>query len=170
MSLQLIIIDGQNGAGKSTTAQLLHARLPRTALVAFDKIKRLLSDFAANEADHRLANDVVRAMTKEYLDHGINVIIESYIPTPEVAELYASLAAGGARLHCYELEASFATRMSRIEARPLAEGAKKKITPEKLELYDRGFVSNKLAGLRVITTEGRTPEEVVGEILGDLTA
>ena len=36
----LIIIDGLNGAGKSTVAQFVGSKLKRTALISYDRMKK----------------------------------------------------------------------------------------------------------------------------------
>ena len=166
---RLIIIDGLNGAGKSTVAKLLHAKLKRTALISYDKIKRLISDFTPNEEYHAIANYVVRAMAKEYLVAGVDTIIESYIPTVAIANRYLGLARRkNVQLFYYQLEAPLHVRAERIRQRPLVEGAKKKMTLEHIKKNDDFYLSNKYNRAKVIKTHNLTPDQVTRIILKDV--
>jgi predicted kinase len=166
----LIIIDGLNGAGKSTVAKILHSKLPRTALLSYDRIKRLISDFTPNDEYHALANLVVKAMAKEYLDHDVDVVIESYIPNEDIARRYTELARQkGVELRYFQLEAPVDVRAARIKQRPLAEGAKKKLTLERLKINDAIYFEQKFKNAKVIETHHLTPEAVVKRILKELS-
>jgi cytidylate kinase len=165
----LIIIDGLNGAGKTTVAKLLGSKLKRTALISYDRTKRLITDFTPNDEYHALTNYVVRAMAKEYFDHDISVIIESYIPTVEIAKRYTDLAKRkDVKMYYYQLEAPLDVRFQRIQQRPLAEGAKKKMTVKHVKRNDTFYLENKFGKAKVIETNNLTPEQIVKIILKDL--
>lgn len=165
----IIIIDGLNGAGKSTVAKMLSSKLKRTALISYDSIKRLMSDFTPNEEYHRIANHVVRSMAKEYLRHGVNVIIETYIPSRKIAMMYTGLARrSDVTLHHFKLEAPLDVRYERILQRPLVPGVKKKQSKEKVAVNDEQYFLNNTSRATVIETNVRTPEQVARIILKEL--
>lgn len=72
----LLIIDGPSGVGKTTAAQVIHERFPRTALLGIDRIKWSISKFKRSEHNNGIVHQVVLAMTKEFLRQSINVIID----------------------------------------------------------------------------------------------
>jgi cytidylate kinase len=110
-------------------------------------------------------------MAKEYIDHGINVIIESYIPTEQIANRYLSLAKRkDVKLFYYQLEAPLRIRAKRIKQRPLAEGAKKKMTLEHIQRNDKFYLANKYSKALVIQTHNLTPVQVVRLILKDIAS
>jgi predicted ABC-type ATPase len=168
MKLNLIIIDGLNGAGKTTVAHLLSSKLKRTALISYDKTKRLISDFTPNDEYHVLANNVVKAMAKEYFKYKVNVIIESYIPTKEIAKRYLVLARSKyINLYYYQLEAPLHVRAKRIKQRPLVQGGKK-MTIKHIQRNDSFYLENKYNKAKVIQTDSLSPEKIVKIILNDL--
>lgn len=161
----LIIIDGLNGAGKSTVARMLVSILKRTALISYDTIKRLIGDFTPNEEYHRIANHVVRAMAKEYFDNYVNVIIESYVPTKEIARIYTGLARRkDVRLSYFQLEAPLKVRYKRILQRPLVAGAKK-MSMEQVAKNDTVYFQNRFAKATIIETSSLKPEQIAKIIL-----
>ena len=167
----LIIIDGLNGAGKSTVAKLLVSKLKRTALISYDATKRLIGDFTPNEEYHRIANLVVRAMAREYFDHDVSVVIESYVPTKEIAGIYTGLAKRkDVRLHYFQLEAPLEIRYKRILQRPLVTGAKKKMSIEQVAKNDEVYFQSKFPKAKVIETHALKPERIVKILLKEIKA
>ncbi|MBP9864417.1 AAA family ATPase [Patescibacteria group bacterium] len=165
----LIIIDGLNGAGKSTVAKLLASKLKRTALISYDATKRLIGDFTPNEEYHRITNYIVRSMAKEYFDHDINVIIESYVPTKEIAQIYTGLAKRkDVKLYYFQLEAPLEIRHQRILQRPLVVGAKKKMSIEQVTKNDAVYFQHKFPKARVIETHVLKPERIVKLLLNEI--
>lgn len=79
-------------AGKTTTARLLGERLPRTALIGMDRVKRFLSDFERWETDNGIAKDIVFGMTETYFKHDISVIIDQPFANDAAIIPYADLA------------------------------------------------------------------------------
>lgn len=165
----LIIIDGLNGAGKSTVAKLLASTLKRTALISYDAIKRLIGDFTPNEEYHRIANHVVRTMAKEYFDHDINVIIESYMPTREISQMYTGLAKRkDVNLFYFQLEAPLEVRYKRILQRPLVAGVKKKMSAEQVAKNDAAYFQNKFPKAKVVETHTLKPEQITKILLHEI--
>ena len=55
----LALVTGPMGAGKTTTANLVHARLPGVALIGRDRIKWFVSHFDRTPEENRIAMAVL---------------------------------------------------------------------------------------------------------------
>jgi predicted kinase len=99
----LLLLDGMTGAGKTTTTKLLAKKLPRTAIIGMDKIKKFISDFERGERDNTIARDIVLLMTKKYFDHGLSVIVDQPFKTQEEIIQYENLAKEYS-LKCYKFQ------------------------------------------------------------------
>lgn len=165
----LIIIDGLNGAGKTTVSGLLHRKLKRTVLLSFDKTKRLISDYTPTEEYVLLTNKVTRLMTKEYLDGGLSVIIESIFPKKELMTPFFKMAkARNIPITVYQIEAPYEIREKRIMQRPLLEGTKRKLAPKWMKKNDRDYFQNKYDQAIIINSHDKSPEQIARIILRDL--
>ncbi len=165
----LIIIDGLNGAGKSTVAQLLGSKLKRTALISYDRMKKFITDFTPNEEYHRIANHVIRAMAREYFSNVINVIVESYIPTTEIAKRYTTMAnRKDVKMFYYQLEAPLEVRTKRIAERQLDHPKARKLSKKRIITNDKNYLENKFTKAKVIETHNLTPEQIAKIILKDI--
>src|SRR3989338_1424432 len=87
-----VVIDGPMGAGKTTVAKLLHQKIKRTALLGIDRVKWTVSDFSRSSKDNAMTADVVLAMCKEYLKHGLNIILDQGFMRKEFLNPYLQLA------------------------------------------------------------------------------
>ena len=165
----LIIIDGPNGAGKTTTSVLLHENLDNTVLLSFDKVKSFISNFEPSEKNIFATNQNMLLMTKQYLDNGFNVIVEAIFPEEKFVLSYLKIAKSKkVSFSAFQIEAPFEIRAQRIKERPLADGAKKKMTKEWIKRNDLRYFKNKYAGAQVITSHDKTTKEIVKIILKDL--
>lgn len=162
----LIVIDGLNGAGKTTVSHLLHGKLKRTALLSFDITKRLISDFKPNDEYHGVTNRILRGMVKEYLTSGFNVILESFFPDKKFLLPYLEISKKK-KVHTvlFQIEAPFKVRYKRIQERPLAPGAKKKMTKQWIKRNDDNYFQNKYKKAEVIQSHDKTPEQIAKLIL-----
>ena len=165
----LIIIDGPNGAGKTMTSVLLHENLENTVLFSFDKIKRFISNFEPNERNIFATNRIMLLMTKQYLEEGFSVIAESIFPEEKFVLPYVKIAKSKkVSFTAYQIEAPFEIRAQRIKERPLAQGAKKKMSKKWIKRNDLRYFENKYTGAKVITSHDKTTKEIVKIILKDL--
>ena len=168
MSKFLIIIDGLNGAGKSTIARQLHAKLPFTAFIHWDTIKKIISDFEPTQLYHGIAAKVVTSMIKTYLENGVNVVYEAYFGKKEFIENVAKLAEGDIKLLVYQIEAPFETRKEKIKSR-FEKGETKKLLPdEHIDRNDKFYYENKYQGAKVFDSSRSSPDEIVCAIIEDL--
>ena len=166
---KLIIIDGQNGAGKSTVAKLVHQKLPNTALVSFDQVKLLISNFTPTQENIKTTDTVVRLMVKEYLRAGMNVIVEAFFPDSKFVKQYQkSIKGKNVKFYVFQLEADFKTRFKRINNRPLSVGAKKKMDKKWLERNDSSYADNKYNEASIIDTYKLKPQAVTNRIISKL--
>ena len=132
-------------------------------------MKKLISDFTPNEEYHSIANYVIRAMIKEYFNHNINVIVESYIPTTEIAKRYTILAnRKDVKMFYYQLEAPLEIRAKRIAERQLAHPVARKLSKKRIKANDENYLKNKFAKAKVIDTHNLTPQQIVKIILKDI--
>lgn len=159
MRTSLIIIDGLNGSGKTTIAKQLHRDLKRTAVIHWDYIKRLISDFEPNSKDLRLTGNIVKLMAREYLKNDINVIIESFFPRKEYIEELTKLARDKkSRVHLfvYQIEAPFKVRAQRIRTRNKTEGVKKRMTKKWIKSNDVEYFAHKYTKAKVLDSSQKT--------------
>jgi len=77
-----------SGAGKSTTARLLSKKLPRTAHIGMDIIKRFVSDFERGTRDNAIAREVTVAMVKKYLELRLSVVLDQPFSADEEIKTY----------------------------------------------------------------------------------
>lgn len=87
----LILLDGMTGAGKTTATRILSEKMPRTAIIGMDRVKRFVSDFERGERDNKIAREIVLTLASKYLDLGLSVIVDQPFTAEEV-EVYQSLA------------------------------------------------------------------------------
>jgi predicted kinase len=165
----LIIIDGLNGAGKTTVSSILHRKLKRTVLLSFDKTKRLISDYTPNEEYIFLTDKITRLMTKEYLNGGMSVIIESIFPKKEFVIPFVKFAKKkNIPVIVYQIEAPYEIREKRIMQRPLLEGTKRKLAPKWMKKNDKEYYHNKYDKAIIIQSHDKSPEQIARIILKDL--
>jgi len=99
---RLVVLRGNSGSGKSTTARLLRERLGRgTAWVEQDQIRRIL----LWEKDHPGAVNIglIDANVRYALDHGYDVIVEGIMDAGRYGDMLRKLTADhrGVTLHYY---------------------------------------------------------------------
>jgi len=116
---KLIIIDGPMGAGKTTTADLLHLKLIDSTVTGICRIKHCVSGFSNNKKEYRIATDVILAMCRCYLRYGKSIIIEQCFRKKEIMEPYLNLAEKNhLPIFIYELHAPKKILLARIKRRP----------------------------------------------------
>jgi adenylate kinase family enzyme len=117
---KIILIDGPTGAGKTTTSDLLYKKLPKTAFLGRDRIKWFASDFSRlRKRDIMIADRVVEAMCKQYLDFGLSILIEQCFRRKNVVNPYLVLSRKRKiPLLAYELIAPKKILLHRIKHRP----------------------------------------------------
>ncbi len=168
MKTKLIIIDGQNGAGKSTVAELLHAKLPFTALIHWDKAKKFISDFKPNQKYHEITAEVAHAMIGVYLKNKVSVIYEAFFGTGEFVEHAVKLHKKNARIYVYQIEAPFEVRMRRVKERYLSGKKKRLLSKSHVTKNDLFYAAKKYATAKVFDSSKMKADKIAKEILADL--
>jgi shikimate kinase len=168
----LILIDGPIGAGKSTVAKILHGKLKRTALVALDRVKWLVSDFDGSHKDLQLASDVGAAMAREYLLKGINVIVEKAFTRAEFVKSFLEDAVGNSKKHkifVYQLDVPLAVAHRRVQERPFPLEVNRKPSLSKIKRNQVNYAHFRYeAATRVFDTMKMSAEKIAREILKDV--
>ncbi|HEX5396639.1 MAG TPA: AAA family ATPase [Candidatus Limnocylindria bacterium] len=164
----IVLITGISAAGKSTVAQLLAERLPRSVHVRGDVFRRMIvggrADMTADPSDEAVRQLELRyrlmvTMCQAYFDAGFTIVAHDVILGGHLAEVVASITRRPL------IVVVLAPRAEVVSAR---ENARQKtgyggdLTPE---LLDRGLqMDTGRLGLWLDTSE-QTPSETVDAIL-----
>jgi predicted kinase len=168
MPTKLIIVDGQNGAGKSTVARLLHTKLPHTAFLHFDTVKKIISGYEPSPEYNRIAGEVMRAMAEVYLKNGISVIYEAHFGTAAFVEKVLRLATSSTKSFVYQIEAPFVIRKERIQ-KGFENGDRKRVLPDEHVLKnDDRYQKEKYQHAKIFDSSSISPEEITASILRDV--
>lgn len=162
----LLLIDGPPGAGKTSVAEVIHQKFPRTALLGHDRIVSLISGFKRDERNNAVVRAVGPATARAFLEHGMNVIVEQPFNL-ELARKYQRL---GKRLNVktvtIQLAASRELSLRRIEKRN--KGARTWKTPHvvqaRLLRNLRRHENRPPISTYVIDTSNRTARQIAAEI------
>lgn len=166
----LIIISGPMGVGKTTVARLLHEKLERTALLSYDQIKWFVSDFNSDNADFQLTFRIEKVMIREYLTSGVSVILEKAFSEKELIDDLKFLAEElSASVFIYQLEAPLEVVKERINQRPPSSKRKIPPTADKIERSHARYLASKHDQAKIIKTEKMSSEEIVEEIIKDIS-
>ncbi|TSC71160.1 MAG: Uncharacterized protein G01um101449_88 [Parcubacteria group bacterium Gr01-1014_49] len=169
MSKFLVIIDGPMGSGKTTIGNLLHSGLKRTAILSTDKIKFFLSDFERGERDNAISAAVLMQMCREYIKHGINIVLPQGFWKKEYLEPYIKLAEeNNLKLFVYQLEAPKDVLLERLRNRPKPVLAKTPVPEEKILQNLKTWEENRYDLGKVFDTSKLSSEEIAQAILKDL--
>lgn len=99
---RLVVLRGNSGSGKSTTARQLRARLGRgTAIVEQDQIRRVL--LWEKDTPGNAAIDLIGLNARYCLDRGFDVIVEGILSADRYGDMLRGLTADhrGTTVHYY---------------------------------------------------------------------
>ncbi len=163
----VLLVDGMSGGGKTTVTRLLANKLPRTAVVGFDKIKKFVSDFERGARDNQIAREVITVMVQKYLDLGLSVIIEHPFKTEEEIEFYTKLAGErGIPCHKFQLHADPHIALQRVVSRTKENNGD--LTEERARRNISLFQPREHLGFKVIDTTNIKPEDIAEIILKEI--
>jgi predicted kinase len=166
MKQTVILIDGPMGSGKSTTAKLLHERLPRSVLLGMDRIKWFLSGFDRSPEDNAMTAEVVLAMYRTYLSHGVSAIVDQGFMRAEFIQPFIDFAhERHIPVFVYQLHAPEDVLLARLHTRPKPDAASAQPSPERILQNIRTHAEHRYREARVIDTAIQSPEDIVGTIL-----
>ena len=165
------IIDGPMGGGKTTVAKLLRNKLSRTAIIGKDRIKWFVSDFDRAPKDVAMTDRVVRAMCKEYIKNGLNIILDEGFMEKRCVLPYIELAKDNEmRLFMYQIEAPRKILLARLSRRPKAEAAKTKVSQAKSLRNITRYFKNKNGGAIIFNSTVLTPRQIANRIAREMTS
>lgn len=153
------------GSGKTTIANQLHTKLPRTALLGLDRIKWFVSGFKRNKASNLMTQNVVVAMVNEYLRQGINVIVEQAFKPAQVL-LFKKLAKKNkVNFFIYQLSAPRQILLGRIRERAHQKTDRPKIAQSRILRNLRLFEKNTFPKVTKFETHLLSAKQITERIL-----
>ena len=167
MKKMLILIDGMSGSGKTTTTKLLLKKLPRTAHIGFDIIKKFISDFERGSRDNGIAREVVVVMAKKYLELGLSVIVDQPFRTEEEIKAYEQMAVDLA-IPCYKFQLHAEPQVAFERVMKRTKERKGDLTEERVKRNISIFQSRSHLGFEMIDTTNLQPEATAEKILSKI--
>ena len=160
---RLVVLRGNSGSGKTTTAQEVRRRVGRgVAWIEQDYLRRIL----LREHDRPDAPNIglIDQTARYALEHGYHVILEGILYGPTYGAMLRQLIADHAgRTGVYYFQLPFDETIRRHSTRPLA----KTVTPEQMRGWYQPCDLLDVPGERVIDTSSSL-DETVQRIIGDL--
>ncbi len=171
MNQFIIVIDGPIASGKTTVAKLLHAKLKRTAHVSLDRIKHLISDYKPTDKDKTLATQIAAGMIKEYLKHGISVIVENAFIQSKYVERFVKLenrkrGKNAVAVFVYQIEVPLHIGIKRAKKREQKTNPLKKISITRIKRnHTRYKIYRYTKPTRVFQSDKLSAKQIAREIL-----
>lgn len=166
--MRLIILNGPTGVGKSTTAKLVHQKIPLSFLLDPDTQRHFVSHYREYKDESRaIGHAVGRSILQACLELDCDVIIDKTLLKAEVIDAYRAIADKfGATISEYILWAPKNVVMERAHARGWREGGL--LTPEKCEWFwdEMNAFKDTRTNAIVIDVTGKEPTDILAEILG----
>jgi len=157
-------MDGMSGAGKTTVTKLLLDKLPRTAHIGMDRIKKFISDFERGTIDNAIAREVTAVMARKYLDLGLSIIVDQPFKADDEVTAYNRMALDCA-VPCYkfQLYADPDIALQRVIERTKANHGD--LTEERAKRNISLFKPRADLGFEMIDTTDLKPEMAAKKIL-----
>jgi predicted kinase len=160
---RLVVLRGNSGSGKTTTAQEVRRRVGRgVAWIEQDYLRRIL----LREHDRPDAPNIglIEQTARYALDHGYHVILEGGLYSPTYGAMLRQLIADHAgRTGVYYFQLPFDETLRRHSTRPLA----KVVSPEQMQGWYQPSDLLDVSGEQVIDRSSSL-DETVERIIGDL--
>lgn len=169
--MQLIIINGPCGIGKSTAAAALHAELPLSFLLDIDAQARFINHYKEYPAERwELVTTISKGIIKNCLEIGRDVIIDKMIYDTDLLNAYRALGKqANASVYEFILWAPKEVVMARAHARGWAKGGL--LTPEKCERFweEIDHLKRRRPEATVIDVSELTEREILDELKNRLS-
>lgn len=153
----IILLNGSINSGKTTVAKQLIRILPRTAHVEVDSLREFIAWMPLAEAVPLNLRNAV-AVTRNFVAHGLNVVLSYPLPQDDYDCLVRGLGSLGVTIHCVTLNPDLAVALTNRGTRGLIEWELKRIPYH----YETG-INNPSFGI-VIDNTHQTPEETARQI------
>lgn len=160
---KLILISGSINSGKSTTSKKLAALLPRSALIHGDRVRHFVTWLPLEQAlPITLQN--LSDIAKNFLEAGINVIVDYPLEQTQFEAFSSQLAAYASTIHAFVLSPRLEVAQSQRGERILSTKEIERIAYHyQTKLHDPDF------GIRIDNSE-LTVEETAQMMYGHLIA
>ncbi|MDX6239088.1 MAG: hypothetical protein QOG10_3903 [Kribbellaceae bacterium] len=160
---RLVVLRGNSGSGKTTTAQELRRRIGRgVAWIEQDYLRRIL----LREHDRTGAPNIglIDQTARYALDHGYHVILEGILYSPAYGAMLRQVIADHAgATGVYYFQLPFEETLRRHSTRALAEV----VTPEQMREWYQACDLLGVPGEQVIDTSSSL-DGIVERVIGDL--
>ena len=168
--MNLIILNGPAGVGKSTIASKIQSYMPEIEVISIDNLRRTMPNYRNNRQESlRLSYAYAEDYMKKYFNSGKTVIIDKCITQSEILDRFIDIADKyGAKALEFILFAEKEIVKQRSKYRGFTPGSL--LTPEKVEeLWEK---TNSLKTQRpkaiVIDTANLSPEAVFNIVIARL--
>ncbi|MCU1640495.1 MAG: hypothetical protein JWN03_770 [Nocardia sp.] len=161
----LVVIRGNSGSGKSTTAGTVQHRMARSTCVVVpqDVVRRQMT--WEPEAEGRLNVELIEHIALFALTRGLVVIVEGILDTKRYGAMLERLAAAAAHSLLYAFDLTLEETLIRHAGRPLAA----QVSPDMLAEWYHGWQPLGFAAETRIDS-GWSLEAIADRIHGDITA
>lgn len=157
------------GAGKSTVADLLKARLSKVLFTGLDRIKWSLAGFSRTSEENKLVAHLVESLAKTALEDGISVCVEQGFMRSEYVEPFTKIAEElNVKFLMFQIEAPREVLIDRLSARKTPIEAKEPVSKEKIEKNLDTYFENKYSQAQVFDSSKNSPEEIAQMIFEKL--
>ena len=134
-----------------------------------DKIKWLVSDFRRSKKDNFIAAKVEAAMVREYLNQGLNVLMEKSFTRKEyLLDILKIAKAKKVRALVYQLEAPRKTLLKRLKSRPKNPAASKAVPQTRILTNLRIHAKHKYDKAIILDSSKLEPKALADIILRDI--
>lgn len=168
--MNLIILNGPAGVGKSTLAFQIQSYIPEAEVISIDNLRRTIPNYRNNRQESlRLSYTYAEDSIKKYLNEGRTVIIDKCITQSEILDRFIDIADNyGAKTLEFILFAEKGIVKQRSKDRGFTPGSM--LTPEKVEeLWEK---TNSLRTQRpnaiIIDTAHLSPEAIFNIVVAKL--
>lgn len=164
--MNLVIINGPCGVGKSTVASALHQMMPLSLLVDIDVIRRFISGYREHADESNQSSFlIVLAMIDAYIQTGHDVIVEKMMfDETRLDRMIALAKQRNAHVTEVILWASKDVVLKRASDRGYSDESL--LTPEKCERFwnEMNELKAKRPHVTIIDVENLSPDEVVQRV------
>lgn len=167
-----IILDGPMGSGKTTTAKILHQRLPRTVFISWDELKGLISGYGQEKGDKMILANIQKSLVISGVENRLNILLDAGFAQGNRMMYFNRLAKQNKyALLVYQFTAPHQVLLQRALSRPKLFWEKKKISPARIIKNLRAYRANKYRGkIKAEINSGHlTSDQIVKIILKDLS-